>query len=205
MSEQTNQELVKFYQHEILTFEQEGNYYVAMKPIAEAMGVGWEGQRQRLERDDLFNSTTCMIQVVAEDGKQREMVSLPVEMFPMWLATIDTSRVKNIDAKATILQYQREAAKVLFEHFFISKQKAHEQEAIANYGTLKELVLLQREKLDQLAPRMNFRGKMYADEKAYIVKLWRTGKSTAQLVAETGRSESSIRKVIKEANTRDQS
>ena len=46
---------------------------IAIRPICEALGIDPEGQRQRIERDEILGSTMVMITTVAADGKEREM------------------------------------------------------------------------------------------------------------------------------------
>lgn len=58
---------------------------VAIKPICEAIGIDWEGQRQRIERDEILSSTACMIKAVANDGKEREMIAVPYMFIFGWL------------------------------------------------------------------------------------------------------------------------
>lgn len=43
--------------------------FVAIRPICEALGVDPEGQRQRIERDEILGLVACMIKAVAADGK----------------------------------------------------------------------------------------------------------------------------------------
>ena len=50
---------------------------VPIRPICEALGIDAEAQRQRIERDEILSSTTCMIKAVANDGKEREMYCIP--------------------------------------------------------------------------------------------------------------------------------
>lgn len=47
--------------------------FVAIRPICEALEIDPEGQRQRIERDEILGPTSCMIKSVAADGKCREM------------------------------------------------------------------------------------------------------------------------------------
>ena len=83
---------VPFNNQEIVAIINDGIPYVAMKPICENMGLDWEAQRQRMERDSVLSTTTCMIKAVADDGKQREVVALPLEYLNGWLFGIDDSR-----------------------------------------------------------------------------------------------------------------
>lgn len=89
---------------------------VAIKPICEAIGIDWEGQRQRIERDEILSSTACMIKAVANDGKEREMIAVPYMFIFGWLFSIDASKV-NENAKDTVIRYKMECYKALFEHF----------------------------------------------------------------------------------------
>ena len=89
---------------------------IPIKPICEALGIDWEGQRQRIERDEILSSTACMIKAVAADGKEREMTAVPYMFIFGWLFSIDVSKV-NDTAKESVLKYKMECYKVLFDHF----------------------------------------------------------------------------------------
>ena len=54
---------------------------------------------------------------VAADGKTREMVFIDRRTFTMWLATIDTGRVKNERTRELVRTYQCEAADALDRYF----------------------------------------------------------------------------------------
>lgn len=90
--------------------------HVAMKPICENIGLDWAAQVQRLKRNDVLNSTVVMTTTVAEDGKQREMLMLPLDYLNGWLFGVDASRVKP-EIRPRLLEYQRECFKVLANHF----------------------------------------------------------------------------------------
>ena len=65
---QAKPQTIVFNNQKLITFEKDGIQYTAIKPICENIGIDWESQRQRIMRDDVLNSTACMIKVVAEDG-----------------------------------------------------------------------------------------------------------------------------------------
>lgn len=67
---------VPFHQRSILVVERNGRRWVAMKPICDAIGVDWEGQRQRIKRDPILSSVACTIKATGADGKQYEMLFL---------------------------------------------------------------------------------------------------------------------------------
>lgn len=115
-----NQQLihhVPFHEETLLVIEDSlGERFVAMRPIVEALGLNWSGQYLRLNRHPVLSSTVCAMQTVAEDGKDREMVTLPIEQFHGWLFTLDASRVKP-EAKDKLIAYQQECFDVLHSYF----------------------------------------------------------------------------------------
>lgn len=88
---------------------------VALKPVCENLGLNANGQIQRLKRQPW--ATTCVIHTVAGDGRQRELVAVDRRTFTMWLATIDTRRVRSQAARDLIIAYQQEAADALDRYF----------------------------------------------------------------------------------------
>ena len=94
-----------------------------MKPICENIGLDWEAQRQKIHRNQILNSTACMIKAVAQDGKNRENLCLPLEYLNGWLFGVDAARVKP-QIRERLLQYQRECFKVLNAHFNRQPERA---------------------------------------------------------------------------------
>ena len=125
---------IPFHSQSIPAYQNEdGEAYVALKPICENMGIDFNGQYQRLKRAEW--ATMCMTHTVGADGKTRDMVAIDRQTFAMWLATIDTPRIKDEDAKRLVVLYQQEAAKVLERHFFGTRQRNTEDERL-----LREMV-----------------------------------------------------------------
>lgn len=94
-----------------------GRAYVAMKPIAEGMGLDWDKQLQRIKDHPVLGDQLSPLRgVVAEDGRRREMMCLPEDTLPFWMALVNANRVR-VDLRPRIITYQREAARVLHEAF----------------------------------------------------------------------------------------
>jgi len=102
---------------------------VPIKPICEALGIDFEAQRQRIERDEILNATACITKAVAADGKEREMISLPMKFIFGWLFTIDTSRV-NEDARPYVIRYKLECYNALYDYFAGAQTFLKEKQAI---------------------------------------------------------------------------
>lgn len=117
--------------------------FVAIRPICEALGVDPEGQRQRIERDEILGPTACMIKAVAGDGKDREMYAIPYCYVFGWLFSIDISKV-NENVKASVLEYKLACYKALFTHFtepqtFLKQKQTVIEQKVTEYQECQRL------------------------------------------------------------------
>lgn len=93
----------------------DGEIYTALKPICENIGIAYNGQWERLNRTPW--ATVRMMRTVGADRKQRDMVAVNRKTLAMWLATIDTNRLKDEHARHNVTVYQQEAAEALDKYF----------------------------------------------------------------------------------------
>lgn len=93
----------------------DGEIYTALKPICENIGIAYNGQWERLNRTPW--ATIRMIRTVGADGIQRDMVAISRKTLTMWLATIDTNRLSDEQARHNVTVYQQEAAEALDKYF----------------------------------------------------------------------------------------
>ena len=106
---------IPFHGTQIIATEIDGVPFVAAKPVCDSIGIDWEGQRKKLNRQPW--ATTSITEAVGADGKNRQMTMVDRRTFTMWLATIETSRLKNEAARDLLVTYQREAADALDQYF----------------------------------------------------------------------------------------
>ncbi|AQU86232.1 hypothetical protein B0W47_00780 [Komagataeibacter nataicola] len=112
---------------------------VAMKPVAEGMGLDWEAQRKKLERHPVLKTCTSIKEVqMMGDDQEREHTFLCLEMINFWLATIHPDRIKNEATRAKVIEYQTECARVLFNHFF-GKALARGEQPASNHLSAREV------------------------------------------------------------------
>lgn len=90
--------------------------FVAIRPICEALGIDPEGQRQRIERDEILGPSACLIKTTGKDGKSHEMYAIPYCYVFGWLFSIGISKV-NENVKALVLEFKLACYKALFTHF----------------------------------------------------------------------------------------
>jgi phage antirepressor YoqD-like protein len=152
---------------------QRGEYvWVSVRRACEHLGIDVEGQRQKLANPERTPwSTACVIKAVAEDGKIREQFMLHLDSVPMWLATIDAGRVRP-EAKELLIAYQKEAARVLRDHFFGKPQSPIDK--MAKMKT-SELLLLAAEQAEQreiaeAKAKSEMKGRLLAERTIYELK-----------------------------------
>lgn len=107
---------VNFHNQTLITLQKDGVAYVAMKPICENIGLDWKSQFARIKRDEVLNSTMVMITTVGNDGKNREMLCLPIHYLNGWLFGVDTNRVK-AQIKDKLITYKKECYQALFDYW----------------------------------------------------------------------------------------
>ncbi|POY44101.1 hypothetical protein C3007_07225 [Avibacterium gallinarum] len=132
MSNLISTQTLQFHNQSLVTFEQNGTYYTAMKPICENIGLQWESQFNRIKRDDVLKSTVLIIRMVAEDGKERQMLCLPIQYLNGWLFGIDVKRVKP-EIRETLITYKRECYQALFDYW--NKGKAERSQTTVDDRT----------------------------------------------------------------------
>ena len=117
-------QIIKFNKQDIPVFFHNNKPYVAMKPICENIGLDWVSQHKRIQRNHVLNSTMVIMTIVAQDGKKREMITLPIGYLNGWLMGIDVNKVKP-EIKDTLIKYQLECFDVLYNHFMPKVAAAH--------------------------------------------------------------------------------
>ncbi|WP_396902490.1 phage antirepressor N-terminal domain-containing protein [Mycolicibacterium sp.] len=93
----------------------DGKPMVSPRHACDVAGLDYTAQLRRLNRTSW--ATVAMTTTVAADGKVRELAMIDRRTFTMWLATIDTARVKSDDTRAIIEAFQAEAADALDAYF----------------------------------------------------------------------------------------
>ena len=148
---------VNFHGNEIAVIEKDGKQYVAMKPIVEAMGLDWKKQHALIHRDPVLSSTVTVTGIVAEDGKKREMVCLPLDYLNGWLFKIPASRYTGKKREA-IIMYQKECYKALFDYF-------HKGAAVNPNATDEHLQALYQTLTEEMERRISAEAEMKALER----------------------------------------
>lgn len=120
MANQISTQTISFNNQSLITVEQNGNHYVAMKPICENIGIQWESQYNRIRRDDVLNSVIFIMNMTGSDRKNYQMICLPIEYLNGWLFGIDINRCKP-EIRDTLIKYKKECYQALHDYWFNGK------------------------------------------------------------------------------------
>lgn len=91
-----------------------GEPLVVIRSVCDAIGVDYPNQWRKLTTDLRFNC--CDMTTVAQDGKQRELICLPLNQLNGWLFSINPNKVPE-GIRAKLIAYQQECFDVLYKHF----------------------------------------------------------------------------------------
>ena len=88
----------------------DGQYWIALKPICEALNVNWNRQFQNLKSNELLKAAFAVQQMQAPDIQLRNYVALPEFYVYGWLMQIQS-------ASPELQSYQWECYRVLYQYF----------------------------------------------------------------------------------------
>ncbi len=119
----TEQKTIIFYADELTAVKlKSGEIYVPVRRLCDNLGLDWDGQRQRIQRDTVLSEETMRADITtahipgSRARKTQEMLCLPLDLIPGWLFGIQTGRVKE-EIRPKLIRYRRECFRVLWDAF----------------------------------------------------------------------------------------
>lgn len=106
-------ELVKVNGIDINYSIHDGEYYVAIKPICQALGIDHSVQIKKLKEHPLLSSPLSKKSSAGSDGKQYKMTSLPLKYVFGWLMTINPANIAE-KSRDALIAHQRESIDSLY-------------------------------------------------------------------------------------------
>ncbi len=110
---------IPFYEDRLIVqLGEDGEIYVALRPIVEALGLNWSGQLQRIKRDAVLSKHLQTLSVVVthtegRDVQHGQVACLPKKYLSGFLFGINANRIKDTAIRAKVLQFQEEAHLIL--------------------------------------------------------------------------------------------
>ncbi|MCB8966912.1 MAG: phage antirepressor N-terminal domain-containing protein [Chloroflexota bacterium] len=114
------QRAVTFYGDELTAVRlANGLVFVPVRPICALLGVDWNGQRRRINRDPVLSAELATVDVTSTEGDRavtRGVLCLPLDYISGFLFGLNADRVR-ADLRDKVIRYQRECYKVLADAF----------------------------------------------------------------------------------------
>jgi hypothetical protein len=108
--ENSIKKFLEFNEKKIYFLTVDGTWWIAIKPICEALGVDYEAQRKNLQNDKILSQLPSDQTVVAADGKLRKMLCLPEFFVYGWIFTIQSN-------SSLLEEYKWKCYELLFNYF----------------------------------------------------------------------------------------
>jgi plasmid maintenance system antidote protein VapI len=111
-------EQVQFGEEQLEVALSDGTGFIAIRSVCRALGLDNKSQQVKLKS----RPWACVALITTQvDGQRRRLFFIDLESLPMWLATIETSRVRP-QLRPRLIAYQRECTKVLRDHFLRARR-----------------------------------------------------------------------------------
>lgn len=111
---------------DIVAVEKDGDTYLPVKPICNAIGIAFPAQCEKIKNDEILSSAVMLSVTTGADGKQYEMLCLPIRYVFGWLFLVNPKNV-SAESRPAVITYRRECYDVLWSHFVGAAKKAAEQ------------------------------------------------------------------------------
>lgn len=105
----------------------EGKIYTPLRKFCEFLGVDFNGQHQRIRRDETLVKGVCKIHIPSEGGSQ-ETLTLEISFLPLWLTGIKSQQCRE-EIRQNLLSFKLEAKEVLASAF-LGKRALETKEGI---------------------------------------------------------------------------
>ena len=118
------QQAVEFYGDDLIAVRAaDGNIYVALSQMCDALSIDTQGQARRIERHTVLYDGLSWVDILStqvqkgtEYQQRRQVRALRVDLVPLWLSGIRTKSVRE-EIRPKLERFQREAARVLWAAF----------------------------------------------------------------------------------------
>ena len=158
----------KINNQEIIIISENTNWFIPIKPICNALGIGYSSQYQKLKEDEYLSSAIKLKPATGANGKTYQMVCIPFELVFGWLFTINPKNVAP-EAKEPVRHCRMECYKALINHVhqYLSFIEEKQERLIEQL----ELVITALESPDHSKEQLNEAKKRYETFKADYMKL----------------------------------
>lgn len=128
---------LEFNGKNIIFLSKDGVYWIAIKPICEALNIDYIQQFKNVNLDVILSSKLCKHTMQLPNVQARKMICLPEKYIYGWIFSIRSESKE-------LLEYKKQCYEILFDHFHgtITNRKELLQEKIT---VRQELVKIENE------------------------------------------------------------
>lgn len=101
---------LEFNGRRLSVLSKDGQWWIAVKPICEALGVEYTRTFKNIKEDEILSELLAEQPMVGADKKVRNMVCLPEKFIYGWLFSIRSE-------SPALKEYKRKCYEVLYNHF----------------------------------------------------------------------------------------
>lgn len=162
------------------TIADDGNIWVAIRPICESIGLNPKAALRNLKNEEILGLVGTTQYLPDARNHQQKMVCLPLGYLNGWLFSINAKLVSK-EAKPKLIRYKKECYSVLFKHFFGKGQP----------NLLEQPQ--QRQRFEVLARRQQIK-----EEKGRILKAFYEATEEGQKYVELTQEQKELKKLLKQ-------
>ena len=107
---------VEFNGASLIGIYKEGKIYTPLRKICEFLGIDFNGQYQRIKRDETLLKGVCKIHIPSEGGLQNTL-TLEISFLPLWLTGIKAQQCRE-EVRKNLTKFKLEAKDILADAFF---------------------------------------------------------------------------------------
>ena len=144
-----NSNMVKFdfYGDDIEVVKDDQDLWVSVRRICESLGIDRKSQQTKLKNKQW--ARRVIFTLPDSRGHKQDAFCIHIDTLPMWLATIDSSRVAET-VRTKLLRYQKEATDVLRDYFYggiaINPRAVEEKNAMKRHIKCIEIAMMLKDK-----------------------------------------------------------
>lgn len=126
-----SKDFLKFEGVDVYFLLEASTWWIALKPICEALNVPWNHQHQKLQSDIILSKIYTTKKIYIPGDQYRPMVCLPEQFIYGWLFQIQSDSDE-------LIQYKWKCYNLLYEHFHGTLVKRHQ--ALMDKSTLQDRI-----------------------------------------------------------------
>jgi len=128
-----------------------GEIYVAIKPISEELGIEWSRQFQKLKKDERYGH--MYIPLKLSEGGLHDMLCIPHKKVLTWLFSINPNKIKP-ELRSKLIAFQDETEWAIYEYWTKGEVKKSDFVGSEAFMKLHDSVLKLSEEKSELSQQL---------------------------------------------------